>query len=745
MTRNRVGALALSSTIVGLLIGAALIGDMPAFASRVAPLSLNGGTPRRQSDRDAAQVDRSGSPATIPGTVEWRFSEPQPDWKPALPISGVESARVERTADALRVTLSEGSRVSNRILVGGVYVDLPDWRREEWAEVLVRARTTGSVHSMQIGLNPPEAGVVVPAGAPRAIAIFLATFQAILPDQTRFYFAPGGVTPVVRDGLVHTYRIHLDWGRQRTGPWRRVGLQFQATTLPGSIDILSVRVVPASQAQAPVTETILHPSQLRSDFALLRKALEEAHPALYRFTTKRELNGVFARAEAKLTRPMTLLQFRNLLAPVLAAIRDGHTGFGNYQGDEISAVIDSAKQLPLALTFQSTRGFVLLNQGLDDRVRPGMEVLAINGQSLQEILNRILPNLTSDGGIRSWPMYQLGMWAADRRSRSFFQVGRNGRTGFSEAYRLYVADPPSFRTTLRDPQTRKTVVVDLAGVTVAEAAVNVEQNPVNQDMLTGLGTLRIGTGSGSQPPIRYLDGEDAAILADLWGANFPDVLKKAFADLRSRGTKNLIIDARGNTGGSDQYPVLLFSYLISKEVRAIERNHMNTYEPSFKAYTGLGEVDPMTDTYFGSAAGIWKPDPKGGWLMTEKYPSIGVLKPSENHFDGPVYVLIDGGSFSATSAFTVLADYYKRATFIGQETGGVGSGGAGSDIGPTLPESHLHVRFSIESYFLVVDKSHPRRGTIPTYAVTQTADDLAKGRDTVLDFTRELIRSGKGR
>ena len=250
--------------------------------------------------------------ATIPSTVEWRFSEPQPDWKSALPIPGVEMAGLERTKDALRVTLSEGSRLSGSSLAGGLYVDLPDWRREEWAEVVVSARTTGSVNRINIGLNPPEG--VPPAGAaqPSPGAVFSATFQ------TR-----GGVTPIVRDGLVHTYRIHLDWESQRTGPWRRIGFLFDAPD-PGSIDILSVRVVPAAagQAQGQVTETTLDPPQLKSDFALFRKALEEAHPALYRFTTKREMDAAFARAEAKLTRPMTILQFHNVLAPVLAAIKE---------------------------------------------------------------------------------------------------------------------------------------------------------------------------------------------------------------------------------------------------------------------------------------------------------------------------------------------------------------------------------------------------------------------------------------
>ena len=75
MVRSCLGPLALGSTIFGLLIGAALVVGLPAFASRA-----------------AAQVDPSGSPATIPGTVEWRFSEPQPDWKPALPIPSLATA-----------------------------------------------------------------------------------------------------------------------------------------------------------------------------------------------------------------------------------------------------------------------------------------------------------------------------------------------------------------------------------------------------------------------------------------------------------------------------------------------------------------------------------------------------------------------------------------------------------------------------------------------------------------------------
>ena len=691
----------------------------------------------------AVQADQQRSPAT-PGSVEWRFNEPQSEWKSALAIAGLEAAQLEYTPDALRLTLPEGGRLNAGLpIVGGVYVDLLERRREEWAEVVVQIRSGGSVNHVRLGLNSPDSTLTSPPGLQRSQrSLFGATFQILGGGPP-----PGGETPLVRDGRVHTYRIHPDWGNEPIGPLRRVGLWFTAFA-PGSVDVLSVRMVPVAAGPPPhrVLETTLQPGQLQTDFTLARRALEEAHAALYYYTTKQDMDATFAAVEAQLTRPMTVLEFHNVLAPALAAIRDGQTLLTTYQGDEIRTVLDSAKQFPLALTFEENRAFVLLNQGLDRRVKPGMEVLAINGMSLAQLLQRILPNLSRYGDIEGWTRYQLGMWAADPRSRNFFQVGRNGSTGFGEAYRLFIGDPPSFRTTLRDPKTEQSLVVDLAGVAVAEAAVKVEQNPVNRDVLAGLRALRVGYPGTGQQAIRYLDGEDTAILVNFPASPepFANFIEKTIAELRNRETKNLILDLRGYTGGPAADIPAMFSHLTSREFRFQGRRYIKTIQPSFEQYTSV-EIDPTTTRdLFGPESEFWRPDTSGGWQATDKADGMGVYQPSDNRFEGSLYVLIDGGSFSAGGAFPAIADFHKRATFIGEETGSAAEGSTSSGgLDVTLPESHLHLQIPNAAYFFSVDIRKRRRGTVPTYEVRQTIDDLAKGRDTVVEFTRELIRSGK--
>src|SRR3954453_14394668 len=84
------------------------------------------------------------------------------------------------------------------------------------------------------------------------------------------------------------------------------------------------QTVPAFRSNVEPSATFTT-AQLRRDFQVLREALEEGHPGIYRFTPKSELDHVFDRAAKQLNRPMTAMDFYRLLAPVVARLKCGHT------------------------------------------------------------------------------------------------------------------------------------------------------------------------------------------------------------------------------------------------------------------------------------------------------------------------------------------------------------------------------------------------------------------------------------
>jgi len=183
----------------------------------------------------AATIVGSEVPADIPEPVVWNFDGPQPNWKPIVPLpspmKSIKPVTVTRTEEGLRIKLTKAndqSRRSDRLnLGGGIFINLPDWRREDWSEILVRARTSDKVNRMRVGFRMRE---------------------KLGPDGERgsFTFA-SPLLPVIRDGSVQTYTVRADWSmvssEQWEGPWRHLGIKFLSPE-PASVELLSVSVIP---------------------------------------------------------------------------------------------------------------------------------------------------------------------------------------------------------------------------------------------------------------------------------------------------------------------------------------------------------------------------------------------------------------------------------------------------------------------------------------------------------------------
>jgi len=177
---------------------------------------------------DAATIVGSEVPADLRQSVEWRFDEPQPGWKATTPLpfpAGIRPAAVSQMDDALQISLGSSNANPDGDLVGGVFVDVPEWNHREWAHVVIRARSSGP-GSMALGFNIWD--------------------QEGHPDEGRPYpyeMAGEDETRLVGDGTVQTYQLLLEPDDPWEGLMEQVGLEIWADD-PLEVDILSITVVP---------------------------------------------------------------------------------------------------------------------------------------------------------------------------------------------------------------------------------------------------------------------------------------------------------------------------------------------------------------------------------------------------------------------------------------------------------------------------------------------------------------------
>jgi hypothetical protein len=469
--------------------------------------------------------------------------------------------------------------------------------------------------------------------------------------------------------------------------------------------LLAAGIGPIAQSDPPRSLT---PKQAREDLLTLKRGLEEMHGGLYRFRTKGDLDTRYATMASTLDGPVPLVDFYRLVLEAAAWSGDGHMQVA--ESDAVNAEVAAAPLLPLRFLIEDERLVVLYNDSLSETIRPGMEVVSINGRSARAILETILPGLTHDGVIES---------------RRKLTIGRS----FGAFHWLFVDRAAAFRVTVRAPSGDEQVI-ELAGVRISERKPNATNNLLGEKLAALEGPRDnvhltwIHGGSIARLRIRRFDGE-----------TFPADLAAAFSALRTRETSALILDIRGNPGGIDENGMLLLSHLVSTPFQYFERIHIRSVHPSFATWPA--------DMVEGLRAGI-RPDPAGGFLLTaRRHPGLAETAPVAIPFLRPLYVLIDGGTFSSASDAAAHIRHLTSATFIGEETGGTYEGNtSGMSAELTLPHSRFRVQISLYGYYSrVAAPPVPGRGVLPDHCVPRRVSDVLAGRDAALEQAIGLART----
>ena len=171
---------------------------------------------------------------------------------------------------------------------------------------------------------------------------------------------------------------------------------------------------------------------------------------------------------------------------------------------------------------------------------------------------------------------------------------------------------------------------------------------------------------------------------------FIDYIDNFFLEVESKGIKNVILDVRDCPGGIPGIPMRILGYLIEKQAMFISPQSI-----------------------------------------------IRLLEP---HFNGDLYVLTSGLSYSATGLLLSHLRYRNIGTFIGEESGG-GYTCAGNPQIYRLENSQIRVMTSTMSYSAKVRGLTRGRGIMPDHHVKKTLDDYLSNQDSIMDYVIKLISS----
>jgi hypothetical protein len=482
--------------------------------------------------------------------------------------------------------------------------------------------------------------------------------------------------------------------------------------------MFALTAIGCSVSRQPYSPHQKYPAtKLKQDYTLFRNILEESHPSLYWFTSRDSMNYYFDQGYSRIRDSMNEPEFRNILSFVINKIHCGHTSVRYSR--KYAHYLDTARLNVFPLAFKVWPDSMAIVTNLNQRdsaLRRGTIVTGVENLTARQLTDTLSNYLSGDGRSRNGQYQGLsnrGSFGSLYRNvfglKDHFTIRYLDAYGVERETSVPVFVPPPPDTSRHKPENRVKPTKEQIRAMAA---------------LTAPRFVQIDTTLSSA----YMTVNTFAR-----GNRLRSFFRKTFRELHKRKIQHLVIDVRSNGGGDAGISTKLTRYLVDKKFKLADSLY------AIRRTSHYGKHISWQPWYWLLMQFVTHKEKDGFYHFG--YFERHYFKPIKRyHFNGSIYIITGGNSFSATTLFAKMLKGQSNVLIIGEETGG----GAYGNTAWMIPDAVLpntKIRFRLPKFRLVMDSTLVKdgRGIIPDIEVGATTESIRRGIDPKVELVRQMI------
>ncbi|QTV06436.1 S41 family peptidase [Faecalibacter bovis] len=432
--------------------------------------------------------------------------------------------------------------------------------------------------------------------------------------------------------------------------------------------------------------------QLQQDVDYIYKKLKKNHVKLDLYLPQDSIDYKFDSLKQSFHKPLKPNEFYTKIQPVIRKLRHGHTDviplFRKSEKNELKRIKNSVGPFGQLTTYwEKDSLYVLSTSEKDLGIKPGSIILKIDSISPYYLKEKYKNTFYGDGFNETY--------FENRLNRNFFnyfytlesQVKDSILYTFSyngESYQKIIGRKFEKKTEEKKHQ-KDTIKIAVTKPKVDAPKIKNFQFSYNKVSKSYAKTLSFPTNDSAFAVLK---------VSTFSYGKYNDDYKNAFQIIKDYKVKNLVLDLRNNGGGrlADSYQ--LFSYFVPNQHDYLGEQLVVNSSSFQRAIVNVfpNVTLPLAYPISLVSYGITSKNQKNENYIKPALSRIKSTKP-ENVYNGNLYVIINGGSYSASAIISSNLKGFNRAYFVGEETGGDANGSvAGLMPKYKLPNSKLKLQ-----------------------------------------------------